>query len=125
MNEPCPCGLPATYADCCGRYHAGTAQAPTAEALMRSRYSAFVREDDEYLLASWHPSTRPPSVVFDAGTRWLGLTVKSAHDTGPDRAEVSFVARYKLGGASAVRLQERSRFVREGGRWLYLDGEDG
>ena len=125
MNEPCPCGLSATYAACCGRYHAGSAHAPTAEALMRSRYSAFVREDAEYLLASWHPSTRPPSIVFDAGTRWLGLTVKSARDTGPDRAEVSFIARYKVGGASAVRLQERSRFAREGGRWFYVDGEDG
>lgn len=125
MNEPCPCGLSATYAACCGRYHVGSAHAPTAEALMRSRYSAFVREDAEYLLASWHPSTRPPSIVFDAGTRWLGLTVKSARDTGTDRAEVRFVARYKVGGASAVRLQERSRFVRDGGLWFYLDGEDG
>jgi SEC-C motif-containing protein len=88
---------------------------------MRSRYSAYVLENEPYLLATWHPATRPAAVVFEPGTRWLGLGVKSARDTGPDRTEVSFVARYKVGGASAVRLEECSRFVREDGRWLYLD----
>jgi SEC-C motif-containing protein len=90
---------------------------------MRSRYSAFVLELADYILATWHPGTRPPSISFEPGTKWLGLTVKSAHDTGADTAEVSFVARYKVGGRPAVRLQERSRFVREDGRWFYLDGD--
>ena len=88
---------------------------------MRSRYSAFVMQLEPYLLASWHPGTRPGSVGFEAGTKWLGLNVKSARDTGPDAAEVEFVARYKVGGGSAVRLSERSRFVREDGRWFYVD----
>lgn len=119
---PCPCGSSEPYPGCCGRWHAGEAE-PTAEALMRSRYSAFVLEIASYLLATWHVSTRAASIAFEPGTRWLGLTVKSARATGPDTAEVEFVARYKLGGASAVRLCERSRFVREEGRWYYVDGE--
>jgi SEC-C motif domain protein len=90
---------------------------------MRSRYSAYVMGSEPYLLATWHPSTRPASLGFEPGTKWLGLTVKSARDTATDTAEVSFVARYRIGGQPAVRLQERSRFVREDGRWFYLDGD--
>lgn len=120
MAATCPCGLERDYAACCGRWHAGD-PAPNAEALMRSRYSAFVLQLEPYLLATWHPRTRPESVGFEAGTKWLGLTVKSSRDTGPDTAEVEFVARYKVGGGSAVRLCERSRFVREQGRWFYVD----
>ena len=118
----CPCGRPAAYEQCCGRWHAGPTrlQAPDAESLMRSRYSAFVRELDDYLLDTWHPSTRPPSVSFDAGLRWLGLDVKRHLPQDQDRAIVEFVARSKLGGR-AHRLHETSRFVREDGRWFYLD----
>ena len=90
---------------------------------MRSRYSAYVLADAPYLLATWHPSTRPASVDVETGTRWLGLSVKNARDLGPDQAEVTFVARYRVGGNPSVRLQERSRFVREDGRWFYLDGD--
>jgi len=112
------------YADCCGRYHAGAA-APDAESLMRSRYSAYVHHDADYLLRTWHASTRPDTLSLDepasARTRWLGLEVKRSAATGPDRAEVVFLARYRVGGGSAVRMQEHSRFVREDGRWYYLD----
>ena len=90
---------------------------------MRSRYSAYVMQNEPYMLATRHASTRPASLGFEAGTKWLGLTVKSARDTGPDRAEVEFVARYRVGGGSAVRIHECSRFVREQGRWLYVDGD--
>ena len=125
MN-PCPCGTGRTYALCCGRYHTGEA-APDAEALMRSRYSAFVTGNADYLRATWHPDTRPDELGLDAPgaqkTMWLGLTVKSHRVTGPETAEVEFVARYRVGGGSAVRLHERSRFVRVDGRWLYVDGE--
>ena len=125
MN-PCPCGTGRTYALCCGRYHTGEA-APDAEALMRSRYSAFVTGNADYLRATWHPDTRPADLGLDAAgsprTTWLGLSVKQHRVTGPDTAEVEFVARYRVGGGSAVRLHERSRFVRLGGRWLYVDGE--
>ncbi|HQR86687.1 MAG: hypothetical protein B7Y59_04930 [Burkholderiales bacterium 35-55-47] len=126
----CPCGRvdakkrAAAYADCCGRYvdHFSDAPAPDAEHLMRSRYSAFVLERADYLLATWHSSTRPASLDFDAGAKWLGLEVREHKTTGADTAEVEFVARYRLDGR-AVRLYERSRFVREDGRWFYVDGE--
>ncbi len=90
---------------------------------MRSRYAAFVLCDESYLLASWHPSTRPAAVPFEPAQKWLGLKIVAAHDTGSGLAEVEFIARYRLGGASAARLHERSRFVREDGRWFYVDGE--
>lgn len=90
---------------------------------MRSRYTAFVRGDRDHLLATWHVSTRPASLDLDPGARWLGLEVRDCRDTGPDQAEVEFVARSRLaGGGPAHRLHERSRFVREEGRWYYLDG---
>jgi len=121
----CPCGTGRAYAACCGRYHAGEA-APDAEALMRSRYSAFVLKNEPYLRASWHPDTCPIDLHLDEGngpTHWLGLGVKHHRITGADTAEVEFVARYRVGGGPAVRLHERSRFVRQDGRWLYVDGD--
>ena len=124
MN-PCPCGTGRTYAVCCGRYHTGEA-APDAEALMRSRYSAYARGDADYLQATWHAGTRPPSLdlATDPPLRWLGLDVKR-HVADGDRAVVEFVARYRQGGGSAGRLRETSRFVRDGGRWYYVDGDAG
>ncbi|MFO3705955.1 YchJ family protein [Xanthomonas codiaei] len=121
-NDACPCGRPAEYARCCGQYHAGAA-APDAETLMRARYSAYVRRDVAYLLSSWHRSTRPAELPLDEGgrTTWLGLTVQRALSTGDGTAEVVFLARYRIGGGSAVRMTEHSRFVREDGRWYYLD----
>lgn len=121
----CPCGSGRTHAACCAPLHAG-APAADAEALMRSRYSAYVREDAAYLLRSWHPSTRPPTIAFDDGGRptWLGLKVLRHVVQDDDRAEVEFVARYRIGGGSAVRMRERSRFVREDGHWFYLDAID-
>lgn len=128
--EPCPCGrtgdrgISRTYADCCGRYidHGDDAPAPDAESLMRSRYTAFVCERADYLRATWHASTRPDALDFAPGARWLGLEVRDHRSTGPESAEVEFVARYRVGGR-AVRLHERSRFVREAGRWVYVDGD--
>ena len=126
----CPCGRTdaktraVAYADCCGRFvdHFHTVPAPDAEHLMRSRYSAFVLKRADYLLATWHSSKRPASLDLDDGAKWLGLEVREHKVTGADAAEVEFVARYRLDGR-AVRLHERSRFVREEGRWFYVDGE--
>ena len=122
--SPCPCGHPADYADCCGRWHAGPLhlQAPDAEALMRSRYSAFVFELADYLLATWHASTRPPRIDFEPGQRWLGLQVRQHRRVDDQRASVDFIARSKQGGR-AHRLHESSRFVNEAGRWFYVDGD--
>ncbi len=124
-TQACPCGSARHYAACCGPWHAGPLhlQAPDAQALMRSRYAAYVLERPDYLLATWHASTRPTSDFrFEPGLRWLGLEVKRHASTGPDSAIVEFVARSKLGGR-AHRLHETSRFVREAGRWYYLDGD--
>jgi SEC-C motif-containing protein len=126
----CPCGRrdargqALSFAGCCGRYLAdfeGT-PAPDAEALMRSRYCAFMREDAAYLLATWHPSTRPLVLAFEPGLKWLGLEVRDVRQPDATHAEVEFVARSRLAGRGH-RLQERSRFVQEGGRWFYLDGD--
>ena len=122
---PCPCGSGRTLQACCGRYHAGelAGQAPDAEALMRSRYSAFVLDRLDYLLASWHPDTRPASIEpNEPGLRWLGLEVKRHQRQDADHATVEFVARSKLGGR-AHRLHEISRFERIEGRWYYRDGD--
>ncbi|MDO9602853.1 MAG: YchJ family metal-binding protein [Rhodocyclaceae bacterium] len=118
----CPCGRPLPYASCCGLWHGG-APAPDAETLMRSRYSAYVLELPDYLLATWHPSTRPAelSLATMPRTQWLGLKVNRHAITGQDTATVDFVARHKIGGR-AQRLHEVSRFVRENERWYYLDG---
>ena len=132
MSAPaaCPCGRAdakqraLAYADCCGRYidHFDRTPAPDAEHLMRSRYSAFAREQADYLLATWHSSTRPPSLDLDPDAQWLGLDVRSHQVTGTHTAEVTFVARYRVHGR-AVRLHERSRFVQASGRWFYVDGD--
>jgi SEC-C motif-containing protein len=121
----CPCGRPQPLAACCGRYLAdfdGT-PSPDAEALMRSRYTAYVRRDEPYLLATWQASRRPSRVRFEAGTRWLGLEVRNHRVLDTDHAEVEFVARCRTDSGPATRLHERSRFVREAGRWYYVDGE--
>jgi SEC-C motif domain protein len=115
----CPCDSHRPYSQCCKPLHGGVA-ATTAEALMRSRYSAYVLEIGAYLLSTWHPSTRPQSLDLHK-TQWLGLTVKQ-HSAAGDTATVEFVARYKVQG-KAHRLHERSRFVREEGRWFYVDGD--
>lgn len=123
MAAACPCGTGRDYVACCGPLHDG-APAPDAEALMRSRYSAYVREDAGYLLRSWHASTRPDALAFDGPASgrpaWLKLDVLSHADRGDDTAEVVFVARYRVGGGSVVRMREHSRFVREGGHWFYV-----
>ena len=125
-SAPCPCRLPLTlpkYADCCGRFHAGGAHAPDAEALMRSRYSAYALRLVDYLRDTWHPSTRPATLQADAPQlRWLGLEIRRSALVDAEHATVEFVARSKLDGR-AHRLHETSRFVREDGRWYYLDGE--
>jgi SEC-C motif domain protein len=121
----CPCGTARPYTACCGRWHAGPEhlQAPDAEALMRSRYSAYVMGLDDYLRDTHHPSTRPAEALnFDAGVRWLDLEVRRHVAVDASHATVEFVARSKLAGR-AMRLHETSRFVREGGRWLYVDGD--
>jgi SEC-C motif-containing protein len=119
---PCPCGSNCPYGKCCGIWHAG-APAPDAQSLMRSRYSAFVLCNEQYLLTTWHPTKRPASIPFNKNQKWLGLRVVAAKITGEACAEVEFIARSRVSNAAAVRQHERSRFIREGGVWFYVDGD--
>ncbi|WP_128979511.1 YchJ family protein [Streptomyces roseicoloratus] len=123
-DSPCPCGLPATYGACCGRFHSGPATAPTAELLMRSRYSAFVVRDEPYLLRTWAPETRPAEVDFDPELRWAGLEIEETSDGTAfhQRGTVTFRARFTHEGAPG-ELHERSRFTRHEGAWVYADGD--
>lgn len=120
---PCPCGSSLGYAACCQPLHQGLA-APGAEALMRSRYTAYVLGLTAYLMATWHPSTRPESLDLNEtpAPQWLGLTLKAHQQQSDTRATVEFVARYRVQG-KAHRLHETSRFVLENGQWYYVDGE--
>jgi SEC-C motif-containing protein len=119
----CPCKSRQSYAMCCLPFHQVKAKPETAEQLMRSRYSAFVKELAEYLRLTWHPSTRPLDPPrFEPSLRWLGREVKRHQCIDDNHAVVEFVARSKLGGR-AHRLHETSRFVREGGRWFYVGGD--
>ncbi|HMA08340.1 MAG TPA: YchJ family metal-binding protein [Ramlibacter sp.] len=128
-GDACPCGRPGdrhgplTYSQCCGRYLDGGVPAPDAVSLMRSRYTAYARGDEAYVLATWHASTRPAQGKSEPGTKWLGLEVRDQRELDADHAEVEFVARTRPASGSAVRLHERSRFVREGGRWYYVSGD--
>ena len=130
---PCPCGrLNAAgktllFATCCARYldDFDNTPAPDAQSLMRSRYSAFVLGLTDYLEATWHATTRPHDLAADPGTRWLGLEVRRHAAIDASHAEVEFVARLRpsVGAGAAVRIHERSRFVREDKRWYYVDGD--
>lgn len=123
-DEGCPCGSGRPYADCCGRLHSGVENAATAEALMRSRYSAYAQGREAYLLATWHPTTRPAALDLGEGegTKWLALDVRQCRQPDPTHATVEFVARFRHGGRGG-RMHEISRFVLEGDRWFYVDGQ--
>jgi SEC-C motif-containing protein len=119
----CPCGLGLPYDECCGRFHRGEANAPTAEALMRSRYAAYTVGDAAYLERTWHPRTRPKAIDLDYGPsfRWTGLEIEGG--TGgallDTEGTVRFTAHHRDGGRPGS-LRENSYFVRENGEWLYL-----
>ena len=123
-DDRCPCLSGETYAGCCGKYHAGAQTAPTAVALMRSRYSAFAAGDRAYLLKTWHPSTRPHDLELDAGLQWRRLDIVETAAGGPldERGVVHFRAHYRDGNERGMQ-EETSRFLRVEGVWLYVDGE--
>jgi SEC-C motif-containing protein len=118
----CPCLSGATYGACCGPFHQGEALAPSAERLMRSRYSAFVTGNVRYLLATWHPSTKPRTLELDPDQRWYLLDILHTTRGGMLDAQgtVEFTAKYRLGGRAGEQ-HEISRFVRERRRWYYID----
>ena len=124
LSNACPCESGLIYEKCCARWHKGE-NAPDAKTLMRSRYCAYVWKLEDYLLATWHPSTRPIALNLDENIeqKWLGLSIKQYKLIDGNNAIVEFVARYRLGGGRAERLHETSRFVFEKDRWFYVSGE--
>lgn len=124
----CPCGTRSAYDACCGKFHSSgnEATAPTAEALMRSRFSAFAVGDLPYLLATWHPNTRPAVLDPSPDHTWIDLEVIEVERGGmlDNDGVVDFVARYRLDGLEG-ELRERSTFSRHERRWVYVSGEVG
>lgn len=143
LNPFCPCGHQKPYADCCQPYVTGQVPAPTAEALMRSRYTAYSKGQIDYLIATWHPKAgqdRDRATLQHSSqvTRWVGLTILKTQKgrTQDKRGVVEFVALYQTSSVSPLQLDqsaatqhpvyqlhERSRFVQEKGHWLYVDGD--
>jgi SEC-C motif-containing protein len=127
LKNLCPCGTNLDYKNCCGQWHDNQSnhylKAPSAEQLMRSRYSAFVLKLEQYLLDTWHANTRPQSLDFtNDNTKWLGLTIINKAQQNDTNATVEFIAKNKVGGKSC-NIHENSSFVLEGGIWLYVEGK--
>ena len=122
-DEPCPCGSGASFDRCCRPWLEGEA-APTAEMLMRSRYTAYVLGRRDYLRQSWHVSTRPTTLLLSDEVRWLGLKITDVRQgtAGDVQGEVRFEAAFIEHGR-CLRLHEQSRFMRVDGRWYYVDGD--
>jgi SEC-C motif domain protein len=138
-EDRCPCGTGRRYPDCCGPFVDDGIPAPTAEELMRSRYTAYALRRPEHLLRTWHPSTRPEDLVLDRGWVWEGLEVvgREGGQVDDDEGVVEFRARWRQDpnpAAGVPRLatryptsgvmNERSLFRRRGGRWMYLSADD-
>jgi SEC-C motif domain protein len=134
LRSHCPCCSNNAYADCCEPFLSGQAPAPTAEALMRSRYTAYSKTQVDYLIATLHPKSRQPDdrqtlQQNSQLTQWVGLTILKTQKGRPQDSQgiVEFVAEYR--GASVLQatavnqLHERSRFVKEDGQWFYVDGD--
>ena len=126
---PCPCGSGAATTDCCARYIGGGEHAPTAEALMRSRYSAYVLGQIDWIVDSHDPKAaeevdRKSTEKWSKEARWQGLEVRSTSGGGPtdDKGQVEFIARYEVNGTGFAH-HEKAMFRREGPRWYYVDGE--
>jgi SEC-C motif-containing protein len=123
-NQRCPCQSGLWYSECCEAVLSGRKQAGTAEALMRSRYSAYVVGDTAYVLRTWHASTRPSTLETDTIPAWCGLEIIRTEkgQEEDDEGLVEFRAR-ALSQQNLVELHEESRFVKEDGQWLYVSGD--
>ncbi|WP_375183140.1 YchJ family protein [Marinobacter sp.] len=119
-TRPCPCGSGKAYNECCQPFHLGK-PAPSPEALMRSRYSAFVLGLPDYLRDTWHESARPADLSLDSSPEWTALNILSSGEND-DTGTVHFRAVYRLGQGWGF-LEEESRFAWEDGRWFYLRGD--
>ncbi len=116
-DTPCPCGSGKKPDDCCAPVIKGNTPAQTVETLMRSRYTAYTQHNANYLLKTWHRSTRPQSIEFDKQMQWLRLKIVHSNDN-----TVEFIATFRI-NSKAHKLHEKSRFVQEHGQWFYVDGD--
>lgn len=124
QQDKCPCGSSRLYAECCQPCHKHPKAARSAVMLMRARYSAYVLKQADYLLATWHPSTRPKQLDFKNDyTNWLGLEIVRQHQGSSthSKGRVEFIARYQTSQGPAC-VHEISSFQREHGLWFYVDG---
>ncbi|MTH46300.1 YchJ family protein [Intestinirhabdus alba] len=127
MPHLCPCGSAVEYSLCCGPVVSGEQAAADPSRLMRSRYSAFVMKNADHLIRSWHPACgaarfRDDIIAGFADTEWLGLSIfGQSTDEDGTTGYVSFVARFREKGRTGA-IVERSRFLKEEGRWYYIDG---
>ena len=127
-QELCPCGSRKKFSYCCEKYHLAKESPATAEQLMRSRYTAFCTGNIDYLVATLHPDKRKKSDARELAktinnTTWLGLTIVSTTQ-GKKKdiiGYVEFMAAFKID--KPQQLHERSKFVKEDGKWFYVDGE--
>ncbi|MBI1892103.1 MAG: hypothetical protein HYS18_15770 [Burkholderiales bacterium] len=121
-KQACPCGG-GEYASCCGRFIEQGVVPQTALELMRSRYTGYTQDNEAYVRMTWYPRTLPQGVLIaqEPNLKWIGLEVRKHQENG-DEATVEFIARYKISGR-AYKMHEVSRFVREEGKWYYLDGQ--
>lgn len=118
----CPCQSQLVFNKCCGLYIKQGANAPTAEALMRSRYTAYTLADVSYLQKTWAPNTCPPLNAIELKqTRWVGLKIvaKQQGEVSDDTGIVEFIAYYKTPSGKVAMLRERSQFYKNDGRWYY------
>lgn len=120
-KDACPCQSGKAYKDCCKPYHKGNKLPKTAEALMRSRYSAYAKRLPTYLMETWHPSSRPADLDLEPTLRWTGLEIVSTGQGGEKDLTgiVTFTAHYIHDGTKGS-MTEESEFLREGDRWFYL-----
>ncbi|MCP5048957.1 MAG: hypothetical protein GY940_17435 [bacterium] len=123
-KEECPCGSGQGYKDCCRPFHKGNKTPKTAEALMRARYSAYVKGRVDFLLDTWHPSTRPGNFQLDSSLQWTGLEIHSTDKGTPadSLGFVTFTAHYIKNGMP-MALSEAGDFIRQSSQWFYLKGE--
>ncbi|MDF1642622.1 MAG: YchJ family metal-binding protein [Pseudomonadales bacterium] len=123
-SENCPCDTGLPFEQCCLPLLNGTEPASSALALMRSRFSAYVLADESYLLKTWHSDTRPQQLDLDQREQqWKRLKIVDTElgQADDETGIVEFIATFKINGR-AEHLHERSRFSRQNGQWVYLDG---
>lgn len=121
----CLCGSAYSYQQCCKLLHTGQAHALTAEALMRSRFTAYAMHNGAYLLNTWEASTRPEDIDFSKDTgEWTELNIIATKKGGSKDSKgiVEFKAHFTLDGEPRI-MSEISRFIKKQGRWFYLDGK--